>query len=90
MIRENQIERYLVKRARELGGIAVKQIWQGRRGAPDRLVILPGGKMVFVECKAPGRVCRPHQLREHERLRRLGVMVVVIDCKDQVDEVFPC
>ena len=90
MIRENIIERYLVKRIRELGGIAVKQIWHGRRGAPDRLVILPGGKMIFVECKAPGQSCRPHQLREHDRLRRLGVTVLVIDDRDQIDEVFPC
>lgn len=90
MIRENLIERYLVKRVRELGGMAVKQIWQGRRGAPDRLVILPGGRMVFVECKAPGQKAKDHQLREHDRLRKLGVMVVVVDSKDGVDEVFPC
>ena len=90
MIRENLIERYLVKRVRELGGMAVKQIWQGRRGAPDRLVILPGGRMVFVECKAPGQKAKDHQLREHERLRKLGVMVVVVDSKDAIDEVFPC
>lgn len=90
MIRENLIERYLVKRVRELGGMAVKQIWQGRRGAPDRLVILPGGRMVFVECKAPGQKAKDHQLREHDRLRKLGVMVVVVDSKDAIDEVFPC
>ena len=90
MIRENLIERYLVKRVRDLGGMAVKQIWQGRRGAPDRLVVLPGGRMVFVECKAPGQKAKDHQLREHDRLRKLGVMVVVIDSKDAVDEVFPC
>jgi len=90
MIRENLIERYLVKRVRELGGMAVKQIWQGRRGAPDRLVILPGGRMVFVECKAPGQKAKDHQLREHERLRKLGVMVVVVDSKDAINEVFPC
>ena len=90
MMRENLIERYLVKRVRDLGGMAVKQIWQGRRGAPDRLVILPGGRMIFVECKAPGQKAKDHQLREHDRLRKLGVMVVVIDSKDAVDEVFPC
>jgi Holliday junction resolvase len=90
MIRENIIERYLVRRVRELGGMAVKQVWQGRRGAPDRLVILPGGKMFFVECKAPGQSCRPHQLREHDRLRKLGITVLVIDNKDFIDEVLGC
>ncbi|HHD7566826.1 TPA: VRR-NUC domain-containing protein, partial [Escherichia coli] len=49
---------------------------------PDRIVLLPGGRIVFVECKAPGKPPRPDQLREHERLRKLGFTVVVLDSKN--------
>lgn len=41
MTRESTIERYLVKRVKELGGEVRKVEWIGRRGAPDRLVMLP-------------------------------------------------
>jgi len=90
MIRESIIERYLVKRVRECGGVALKQVWPGRRGAPDRLVIMPGGKMFFVELKAPGERAKDHQLRTHDKLRKLGVVLLVIDDKLQVDEVLSC
>jgi len=90
MIRESLIERYLIKRVRQLGGMAVKQVWPGRRGAPDRLVMLPNGRVFFVELKAPGQKVKDHQLRVHIKLRKLGVMVVVIDDKTQVDEVLGC
>ena len=43
---------------------------------------LPGGRLVCVECKAPGKPPRVDQLREHERLRALGFNVVVLDSKN--------
>ncbi|EEP0571363.1 VRR-NUC domain-containing protein, partial [Salmonella enterica] len=49
---------------------------------PDRIVLLPGGRLVFVECKAPGKAPRADQGREHERLRALGFTVVVLDSKN--------
>ncbi|EBD6078502.1 VRR-NUC domain-containing protein [Salmonella enterica] len=52
------------------------------RHVPDRIVLLPGGRIVFVECKAPGKPPRADQLREHERLRALGFTVVVLDSKN--------
>lgn len=38
---ERDIEKYLVKRVKELGGEVRKVAWVGRQGAPDRLVMLP-------------------------------------------------
>ncbi|WP_407575376.1 PDDEXK family nuclease [Raoultella terrigena] len=64
------------------GGIAYKFVSPGRRSVPDRIVLLPGGRIVFVECKSPGKTPRADQLREHERLRALGFNVVVLDNKD--------
>jgi len=56
--REAAIETELIMRVRALGGIAEKTTVIGRRGFFDRVVVLPGGRVVFVECKRPkGRGC---------------------------------
>lgn len=98
MMRESQIERYLVTRVEQMGGEVRKVKWIGRRGAPDRLVMLPErlgrfdwdgqpGRTVWVELKAPGEKCRPHQIREHERMRLMGQRVVVVDSFEGVEEL---
>lgn len=81
-VREDVIERHLVNEVKKAGGIAYKFVSPGRRAVPDRLVLLPGGKVIFVECKAPGEKPRPDQLREHARLFALGHQVVVLDSKN--------
>ena len=87
-MRERDIERYLVARVVALGGEVRKVQWAGHRGAPDRLVMVPG-KTVWVELKAPGQKAAPHQQREHDRMRQMGQTVVVIDTRQQVDALFP-
>lgn len=52
-VREDVIERHLVNEVKKAGGIAYKFTSPGRRGVPDRIVLLPNGKIIFVECKAP-------------------------------------
>lgn len=81
-IREDSIEDHLVKEVKKAGGIAYKFISPGRRSVPDRLVLLPGGKVIFVECKAPGEKPTAAQLREHEKIRALGFIVCVLDSKN--------
>ena len=51
---------------------------------PDRLVLLPGGHIGFVEVKAPGEKPRPLQLSRHRRLRQLGFRVYVLDDEKQI------
>ncbi|CNG65095.1 VRR-NUC domain-containing protein [Yersinia intermedia] len=80
-IREDSIETHLVKAVKKAGGIAYKFISPGRRSVPDRLVLLPDGKVIFVECKAPGEKPTAAQLREHEKIRALGFTVRVLDSK---------
>ena len=87
-MRESEIEKYLVKRVKELGGEVRKVKWIGRRGAPDRLVMLPNywlHRVLWVELKATGKVPEPHQYREHKRLAAMGQRVVVIDSIEGVD-----
>lgn len=83
-MRERDIEAYLVKRVQSLGGEVRKTAWIGRRGAPDRVVMLPD-LCVWIELKATGKVAEPHQAREHERMRKFGLRVEVIDSKEAVD-----
>lgn len=85
-MRERDIEDYLVRRARELGGEVRKVQWIGRRGAPDRVVFRPG-PAVWIEIKAPGEKVKPHQAREHARMRSMGQRVEVVDSLERVDEV---
>jgi hypothetical protein len=86
LLRESAIEAYLVRKVDEAGGMTRKASWIGRRGAPDRVVFLPGGVVVWVELKAPGKKPDPHQAREHFRLAQMEQRVLVIDSKEQVDE----
>lgn len=92
-MRESEIEAHLVKRVKALGGEVRKVKWIGRRGAPDRIVMLPNdprigqwSATVWFELKAPGEKAKPHQAREHERMRRMGQQVEVVDSMDGVDE----
>ena len=76
---EKDIESALCKRVKSLGGLCEKFVSPGRRSVPDRLVTLPGGLIVFVEVKAPGKKPTPLQERDHQSRRGLGCRVVVID-----------
>ena len=86
-MREKVIEHALVMATRSKGGIAPKFTSPGFAGMPDRLVLLPRGRMGFVELKAPGKKPRPLQLARYRLLRRLGFKVYVIDEINQIDSV---
>ena len=86
-MKEKQIEQKLVRAVRAMGGLCPKLVSPGMDGMPDRLVLLPGGRMAFAELKAPGRKPRPLQLRRMAQLSRLGFRVYVIDGPKQIDEV---
>lgn len=77
-MRERDIERQLAKRAKELGGEVRKLRWIGRRGAPDRLVKIPGRQPVFVELKAPKGRLSKLQIVEHRKMRAVGLNVEVV------------
>ena len=78
-MREKNIEQKLVKAVKSAGGIALKLTCPGFDGMPDRLVLMPEGRIGFVEVKAPGKEPRHLQVRRHEMLRNLGFKVYVLD-----------
>jgi len=83
-MREKAIEKKLVQAVKSAGGIAPKFTSPGFDGMPDRIVLLPGGRMAFVEVKAHGEKPQPLQLARHRLLRRLGFKVYVLDDEHQI------
>ena len=86
-MREKTIEHKLTIAAKNMGGIALKFVSPGFDGMPDRIVLLPGGHMAFVEVKAPGQKPRPLQLARHNLLRGLGFKVYVLDAEADIDKI---
>ena len=83
-MREKRIEQALFHAVRRQGGIALKLVSPSYAGLPDRLVLLPGGHMAFVEVKAPGKKPRVLQVKRMELLRRLGFRVYVLDDPEKI------
>ena len=84
---ERDIERHLVRRAIEHGGKAYKWVSPGHVGVADRIVLLPGGVVWFVELKTvKGRLSAWQKLFAVD-LRRMGMNYAVIRSKGEVDEL---
>ncbi|MGF7049132.1 Holliday junction resolvase [Paenibacillus sp. DS2015] len=84
---ESTLERKLVNRVRSQGGQCLKFTSPGTSGVPDRICLFPGGRVVFVEMKAPGEKARPLQLKRHRELQALGFDVRVIDSEVAINEI---
>ena len=87
VMREKTLERKLVQAVKAMGGICPKFISPGFDGMPARLVLLPMGRIAFVEVKRPGKEPRPLQVARHETLRRLGFQVYILDDKARIQEI---
>lgn len=74
-MRESTIERRLVEGVKALGGKAWKFTSPGHAGVPDRIVLLPGGRLVFVELKTKTGRLTPLQIETHNQIRQLGFEV---------------
>jgi len=86
-MREREIEEKLRVESQKRGGLAMKFVSPGLVGVPDRIVILPQGKLGFVELKAPGEKPRKIQVRRIEQLKKLGFLVYVLDDKEKIGEI---
>jgi ribosomal protein S6 len=84
-MRETVVEKRFCKAVKDHGGRAVKWSSPGNRGVPDRIVLLPNGRTVYVELKAPGKPLAPLQAKWAVDLRNMGHMVYKIDCHADTD-----
>lgn len=92
-MKESSIEARLVKMVRSRGGLCYKFVSPGNPGVPDRIVITPAGRTVYVELKTEAGRLAAIQKYQHEEMRKRGAEVRTLKGLDQVlafvEEVFP-
>lgn len=86
-MREAALEKKLKSSIELKNGKCLKLVSPGLAGVPDRICLLPGARVIFVEVKAPGEKPRPLQLKRHKELRALGFDVRLIDSEEQINEI---
>lgn len=88
MENEKATEAYLRSEIKKLGGTAYKFVSPGNAGVPDRMICLPGGKVLFAELKSEGKKSTPKQTQQQNKLRALGFTVYSdVDTKAKVDDL---
>lgn len=83
---ETQLEHYFMRVMEMKNCLCWKFVSSGMAGVPDRIVIPPWGRVIFVELKAPGKKLRKLQKVRREQLKAQNVDVWVIDSKEKVDK----
>lgn len=83
---EKQLEHYFMRVMEMKNCLCWKFVSPGMAGVPDRIVIPPWGRVIFVELKAPGKRLSKLQKVRREQLKAQNVDVWVIDSKEKVDK----
>ena len=86
-MRESTIERALVEAVKKRHGLAFKFNSMGCNGVPDRIVLLPGPRVMFIELKAPGKEMKPLQVKRKKQIEALGFKVLCLDDKEKIGEI---
>ena len=86
-MRERTVEQHLVHGLEQIGVPCEKFIPDHRRGMPDRLVLLPGGRVIWVELKTDGGALSAVQLVVHRKLEKLGQIVKVVWSIEEADKL---
>ncbi len=90
-MKESTVEEYLLEQVTKLGAFCPKVEWPGRRGAPDREVVWPWGKIDKVETKRPkGGRYEAGQLQAHKEYAKRGVPVYLLRTLENVDDYVAC
>ncbi|HEM4925534.1 TPA: VRR-NUC domain-containing protein [Streptococcus suis] len=84
-MQEKQIEQKLVREVKNRDGLCIKLM--GMVGIPDRMVLMPNGKIGFVEVKAPDKKPRAIQIKRMKQLSALGFLCFVLDDVSEIGEI---
>ena len=84
---EKKLERLLNQGVKKLLGISFKFVPLLVAGIPDRICLLPGGRIFFAEIKTTKKKPEKLQLFWHAKLRKLGFRVEVIDTSIQIENI---
>lgn len=87
VMKEQHLEQTLVKAVEAMGGICWKLVSPGTAGVPDRMILIPGGHVGFVEVKAPNGKIRAIQKHRLRQLQRLGFKAFILNDPAKVEEV---
>lgn len=82
---ESDIEGKVVRKIRSRGGLCLKWVSPGFTGVPDRIILLPGKKIIFAELKRPGEDLRPRQKRVSSQIEALGFTVLRVTGEEDLD-----
>ena len=87
-MKESGVEARLRKAVERAGGKCLKWVSPGHTGVPDRIILMPGGRIYFAETKAPGEHERARQEYVHRKLRALGFTVYAsVDSDERIAEI---
>ena len=84
---EKEIEEKLVEKVRGLNGLCLKFTSPSLTGVPDRMILLPKGKIGFVEVKRKGQRPKKIQRLRIKQLKELGFLVFVLDDREKIEEI---
>lgn len=84
---ERDLETYFTRQCKKLKLMTLKLHVRYARGWPDRIVVLPSGRTLWVELKRPGGKTTPLQDKVHQELRNLDHSIHVLDSKEGIDSV---
>lgn len=87
-VSEKAIERYLCELVKKLGGICLKYSNANMVGYPDRVVLLPEGRTIWIELKSKGRKTSKVQAIRIAQLESIGHTVYVADSKESINGIF--
>lgn len=84
---EKALESYLCRLVKAAGGVALKYSCATATGYPDRILLFPGGRVIWVEVKSRG--CNPTALQSHRiaRLREMGCVVRLCDSREKAEAI---
>lgn len=75
MVDERDVEKWLRIQIEKMGGLFLKWVSPGNAGVPDRIAVLPFGRVYFVELKKDGETSKPLQRYQQGRLEHIGCTV---------------
>lgn len=84
---EKHLEAKFCKRIARTGSLPLKFVSPGQAGVPDRIILIPGGKIRFAELKKPGGKLRPLQMYTVKCFRKLGFTVHVVDSTEKIEYI---
>ena len=86
-MRERTVEQHLVAGLKKIGVPCVKFLPDLLKGMPDRMILLPEGKVIWCELKTKGGSLEPIQTVRHRELRKAGQQVEIVWSIEEADRL---